>query len=92
MVSWKSPSNNQISTHHILKNNSMEFSKSTLLPILGLLVFSFFIGLSYFNNHIFLDKILLCSVIVGMIFFAKMRGETANNDSDSDQRKYTDPS
>lgn len=68
----------------------MQFSKSTLLPILGLLVFIFFIALSYFNNHIFLDKILLCSVIGGMIFFTKMRGERANSGTNSDHQEYTD--
>lgn len=68
----------------------MQFSKSTRLPLAGFVVFIFFITLSYFNNHMFLDKIILCGLIVGMIFFVKLRGETANSEANSNPRKYTD--
>jgi hypothetical protein len=68
----------------------MQFSKSTLLPILGLVVLGFFILLAYLNNHIFLDKIILCSLILCLVLFAKTRGEGNNNSRNIDSSKYTD--
>jgi hypothetical protein len=62
----------------------MEFSKSTFLPVLGLIVLLFFIGMAYLNNHIFLDKLVLCSFILGLVFFTKMRGESNGTRSNSD--------
>lgn len=63
----------------------MHFSKSTLSTILAVIVLALFISMSYYNNHIFLDKIVLCSFILGLIFFIKVRGQSnssnANNDS-----------
>lgn len=61
----------------------MKFSRSQVLPFLGSIVLTFFIAISYFNNQIFLDKILLCSVILGMIYFYKMRGESSNLNDDT---------
>ncbi|MFH6767101.1 hypothetical protein V8G56_00015 [Gaetbulibacter aquiaggeris] len=62
----------------------MQFSKSTFLPILGLVVLIFFVGMAYLNNHIFLDKLVLCSFILGLVFFTKMRGESNETKSNSD--------
>lgn len=69
----------------------MQFSKSTFLPILGLIVLIFFITMSYLNNHIFLDKIILCSSILGLVFFAKIRGESFKSSKNSDETEYSDP-
>ncbi|MBR9844647.1 MAG: hypothetical protein GYB35_00380 [Algicola sp.] len=69
----------------------MQYSKSTILPIFGLLVLVFFIGLSYFNNQILLDKIIPCSLILAVVFFAKMRGENNNNHSNTDGNNYSNP-
>lgn len=68
----------------------MQFSKSTFLSILGLMILIFFIAMAYLNNHIFLDKIILCSSILGLVLFAKIRGENNGNESNSDSTKYTD--
>lgn len=68
----------------------MKFSKSKILPFIGLLVTVFFITMSYFNNHIFLDKIILCSLILGMVFFVKMKGEIVVNQSDANNSASTD--
>ncbi|HEY5688674.1 MAG TPA: hypothetical protein VIS27_10270 [Yeosuana sp.] len=62
----------------------MQFSKSTFLPILGLVILIFFVGMAYLNNHIFLDKLVLCSFILGLVFFTKMRGESNETKSNSD--------
>lgn len=51
----------------------MNLSKSIVLPMLGMAIMFFFIALSYFNNHIFLDKLLVCSFILTIVFIAKMR-------------------
>lgn len=59
----------------------MKFTKSKILPVLGVLVLVFFMAMSYFNNHIFLDKIMICSFILGLVFFAKMRSESSKTES-----------
>lgn len=66
----------------------MKFSKSKILPVIGLLVLAFFIAVSYFNNHIFLNEIMICSLILGMVFFIKMKGESnqyVSNDNNSNR-------
>ena len=69
----------------------MQFSKSKVLPFLGLIVLAVFIAMSYFNNQIFLNEILVCSAIFGMVFFVKMRGEgTSSQSSSSHQKDYSD--
>lgn len=69
----------------------MELSKSKVLPFLGLIVLAVFIAMSYFNNQIFLNEILVCSAIFGMVFFVKMRGEvTSSQSSSSHQKDYSD--
>ncbi len=68
----------------------MQFSKSTFLSILGLMTLIFFIAMAYLNNHVFLDKIILCSSILGLVLFSKIRGEHNGNQSNSNGNKYTD--
>jgi len=69
----------------------MEFSKSKILPVAGMIVLLIFIAMSYFNNHIFLDKIIICSLILGMIFFVKIIGEGNGNQPNANDTKYTNP-
>jgi hypothetical protein len=56
----------------------MQIPKKAILPILGLLILIGFCALSYYHEQIFLDKILLCGFILGMILFVKIRGEFNN--------------
>ena len=56
----------------------MQLSKSSISTILGLLGFLFFIALAYVKNYIFLDKLVVCGLILGLIFFIKARGEVHN--------------
>ena len=69
----------------------MPFSKTKILQVVGLVVLLIFIAISYFSNSFFLDKIILCSLIIGMVFFAKTLGESNGNEPKSDRRTYTDP-
>jgi hypothetical protein len=57
----------------------MQLSKQTISSILGLIGLVFFIALAYFNNNLFLDKLVVCSFILGLIFLIKMRGEVHNS-------------
>lgn len=57
----------------------MQISKSTLLPILGMVVLVIFITLSYINGAIFLDRILICSFILSIVFIAKLRESLNRN-------------
>ena len=66
----------------------MQFSNSQILPFIGISILLFFIALSYFNNHIFLDKIILCSLILGMVFFVKMRSDDNGHNQDSDNTTF----
>lgn len=68
----------------------MKITKSKILPVTGLIVLAFFVGMSYFNNHIFLDKLVICSFILGMVFFAKMKGEGSIIESRTDGSESRD--
>lgn len=54
----------------------MQLSKSTVLPIIGLIVLTFFLALSYQNNSIFFEKLLQCSFILAILFIVKIAGHT----------------
>jgi hypothetical protein len=69
----------------------MQFSKSTFLPMIGLIVLIFFIVIAYLNNHFLLDELMLCSFILGLVFFSKMKSESHSNQSNLSNTKYTDP-
>lgn len=64
----------------------MKFTKTKILPIIGLLVLVFFMGMSYVNDYIFLDKIVICSFILGMVFLIKMRAESSKIETGTDNR------
>ena len=54
----------------------MRVQKTMILQIIGLLTLIFFNVLSYYNNQIFLDKLLTCSLILGMLLIFKMLNES----------------
>lgn len=51
----------------------MNLSKSRILPMTGMAMLIVFIVLSWLNDSIFLDRILLCSFILFAIFIVNMR-------------------
>ncbi|WP_156033032.1 hypothetical protein [Sediminibacter sp. Hel_I_10] len=60
----------------------MNFSKSTLVPLLGMTVVALFIILAYVSHNVFLDKLLVCGFILLMVLFVKLRaGGTQNKDN-----------
>lgn len=60
----------------------MNHLKNSLLPVLGMLVLIFFIGLSYINNYIFFDKLLMCSIVLAIIFFMRLQESVPSHNSD----------
>ena len=61
----------------------MQFTKTTISAILGLLSLIVLITMTYYTNPIFLDKVLLCSSILAMIFFVKIVGEGSGYKKDA---------
>ena len=59
----------------------MNLLKNSLLPVIGMLILICFIGLSYINNYIFFDKLLICSLVLGIIFFMKILENIPGPDS-----------
>jgi hypothetical protein len=57
----------------MLNQNNMQKSKHLVPVLLGLLIMVIMIGMSYYNQSIFLDRILLCSFIIGVVLLAKVR-------------------
>lgn len=51
----------------------MNLSKSKILPMTGMAMLLVFIVMSWLNESIFLDRILLCSFILFAIFIVNMR-------------------
>ena len=51
----------------------MQTLKSILLPIMGMLFLLMFIIFAYIQDSVFLDKILVCSFILTIVFIARMR-------------------
>lgn len=67
----------------------MQQIKSTILTSLGIIALIFFMAMSYIHNALFLDRIIVCSIILGIVFFAKMRNENKGY-SNTDGTKYMD--
>jgi surface polysaccharide O-acyltransferase-like enzyme len=76
-------------TNEKLKQH-MRFPKSKILPLFWGVVLLFFISMSYFNNRIFLDKIILCSLIIGMLFFTRIIGNSNGNEATQDRENHSD--
>jgi hypothetical protein len=51
----------------------MKLPKNMLLPILGMVVLSLFALMSYLHDSIFLDRILICSSILSVVFIGRIR-------------------
>jgi hypothetical protein len=78
----------------ILKQNikkPIPISKSNLFLDFNLTVLLVFMGLAYFNNSAFLDRIILCSLIVAMVFFLKLQGNRSANGLTNANSDYKDP-
>lgn len=67
----------------------MKHLKKIILPILSLIFLIIFIALAYNIDYVFLDKIIICSLILGIIFLIKIINErnisnlnTNSNNSD----------
>lgn len=57
----------------MLNQDNMQKSKHIIPVLLGLLIMVLLIAMSYLNQSMFLDRILLCSFIVGVVLLAKVR-------------------
>jgi hypothetical protein len=51
----------------------MNLSKSKILPLTGMAILILFIVMSWLNESIFLDRILVCSFILFAIFIVNIR-------------------
>jgi hypothetical protein len=63
----------------------MELSKSTLLPIMGMVVLALFIAISYIQESVFLNQILICSFILSIVFIGKIREDLSNTSNRIDR-------
>ena len=57
----------------MLNQDNMQKSKHIIPVLLGLLIMVLMIAMSYLNQSMFLDRILLCSFIVGVVLLVKVR-------------------
>ncbi len=62
----------------------MKFSKSTLVPLFGMSMVAFFIILAYVSHNVFLDKLLVCGLILLMVLFVKLRATGTQNRDNSE--------
>ena len=65
----------------------MHSSESNILPYAGIVIIIIFLAMSYFNNHIFLDKILVCSFILILVFLLKIASTPKSSSSHSEKRR-----
>lgn len=55
----------------------MLYTKTNVLPFLGLLIMAIITGYSYLYDSVFFDKILVCNFILFMVFFSKLKNENS---------------
>ena len=65
----------------------MHSSKSNILPFSGILILIIFIAISYFNNHIFMDEILVSGFILLLVFLLKIASTPKQSTSNSEKRR-----
>ncbi len=65
----------------------MQLTKSIVLPIVGMMVLILFNIISYTQDSIFFDKIMICSFILSVVFIGKMREVLSEQITDSTRRK-----
>jgi hypothetical protein len=74
-----------------LKNTYKNY-KSQLSLLLGLIMFLFLMVTAFVQNFIFLEKLIVCSLILLLIFFIKIMNDTSvvcKNSNDSNQNFKT---
>ncbi len=49
----------------------MKSFKTKFLPIAGMLILIVFLGLSYKYGNLFMEKLMVCSVVLGVIFLIR---------------------
>ena len=60
----------------------MKVKKKQLLPILGMCLLILLIGISYLNNNLFMEKLIPCGIVLGLIFLIRIT-EPVENMKDS---------
>jgi len=68
----------------------LRFPKSIILPLFWGVVLLFFIAMYYFKDQIFLEKMIICSLIIGMLFFGRMIGNRNENEATQDPENPSD--
>lgn len=74
-----------------LKNTYKNY-RSKLSLLLGLIMFLFLMATAFVQNFIFLEKLIVCSLILLLIFFIKIMNDTSvvcKNSNDSNQNFKT---
>lgn len=61
----------------------MKYLKSILLPIIGLTILSSVTLIAYSSNSLFLEKLMICNLILILIFCIKILGENNSNQIDA---------
>lgn len=69
----------------------MQFLKNIILLILGLISLGFLFGLFFFDDNIFLQKMVPCSFILGMLFLRKKFGKSIISTSELRNLRYLWP-
>ena len=64
----------------------MQLSKSTLLSIVGMVVLTVFVIFCYIKESIFLDRILISSFILSIVFLAKIREDLHQSIEDNSKQ------
>ncbi|PIB28131.1 hypothetical protein [Maribacter sp. 4G9] len=65
----------------------MQINKKTVLPLLGVLAMILLIGLSYFNQFIFMEQLLLCAFIFGLSALVHILGGMKNIGQEEERAK-----
>ncbi|TRO66976.1 hypothetical protein [Christiangramia sabulilitoris] len=70
----------------------MSIFKNSILPILGMIALITIMTYSYLNNSVFFDKLLVCSIVLGVVFFLRIQenlpiSETSGNELDQLNKK-----
>lgn len=60
----------------------MKYLKSILLPIVGLTILSSVTLIAYSSNSLFLEKLMICNLILILIFCIKILDENNSNQID----------
>ncbi len=67
----------------------MHSSESNILPYAGIVIIIIFLAMSYFNNHIFMDQILVCGFILLLVFLLRIGSTPKQSASNSKKRSIS---